>query len=78
MVSVPATVQSRPMPRIMQKSQKPLMRRALTAVRSEAGLAADRDQAVQRDQQALPEERGTKLSARTAPLAKAAVRKSRP
>ena len=36
-VAVPATDQRRPMPRIMEKSQKPLMRRALTAVRPEVG-----------------------------------------
>ena len=36
-VAVPETVQRRPMPRIIAKSQKPLMRRALTAVRPEVG-----------------------------------------
>jgi len=54
-VAVPATVQSRAMPRIMQKSQKPLMSRALTAVRPDVTRAADRDHAVEGDQEALPE-----------------------
>ena len=43
------------MPRIMQKSQKPLMRKALTAVRFDS-LAADGDQPVEGHQQAFPEE----------------------
>ncbi len=38
-VSVPEIDQTRPMPMIIEKSQKPLMRRALTAVRPEVGLA---------------------------------------
>ena len=74
-VSVPVSDQRMPMPRIMQKSHKPLMMKALTAVRWDVLPPSEIRPYRVRSSPSQKKTRGTKLSARTAPLARAAERK---
>ena len=76
-VSVPVLAHRMPMPRIMQKSHRPLMTKALRAVRSAPlrPMAISPYSVTRRPSQ--KKTRGTKLSDRTAPPARAAERKTR-
>jgi hypothetical protein len=76
MVVVPASDQTIPMPRIMAKSQNPLIRNALVAVRWASLPPSEiRAYSVTRSP-SQKKTRGTKLSARTAPKARAAEKKT--
>ena len=75
MRSVPVCDQRMAMPRIMQKSQKPPMRKALTAVRCELALPPMVIMAYRViSSPSQKKTSGTKLLASTAPAAMAAVR----